>query len=184
MCYANRRFTSREAAAGAQLLVHDSSFSEAEVERAAETGHSTARQAALLAEAAGVAMLALVHISARHFIPEIREQLPPNGTYNMGVRRDTPPEIIRQIEAAFAAAVRSDGFRVVVEERNFVTDLMLGVQADRRAAELETISASVFEELEIPGAKTAGELGLPRPEEFDQWWPPARYTVLPIHDGD
>ncbi len=64
----------REAAAGAQLLVHDSSFSEAEVERAAETGHSTARQAALLAEAAGVAMLALVHISARHFIPEILDE--------------------------------------------------------------------------------------------------------------
>ena len=35
-----------EAAAGAELLIHDASFADAEVERAAETGHSTARQAA------------------------------------------------------------------------------------------------------------------------------------------
>jgi ribonuclease Z len=63
-----------EAAAGAQLLIHDASFAEPELERAAETGHSTARQAALLAERAGVAMLALVHISARHFIPEVLDE--------------------------------------------------------------------------------------------------------------
>jgi ribonuclease Z len=62
------------AADGAQLLVHDACFGDAEVERAAETGHSTARQAGELAAAAGVGMLALVHISARHFVPEILEQ--------------------------------------------------------------------------------------------------------------
>ena len=61
----------REAAAGADLLVHDASFADAEAERAAETGHSTAPQAGRLAADAEVKMLALVHISARHFIPEI-----------------------------------------------------------------------------------------------------------------
>jgi hypothetical protein len=122
--------------------------------------------------------------SLSRFIPGIEEQLPPNGTYNMGVRRDTPAEIVQQIEAAFAAAVRSDAFSDMVAERNFVTDLVIGVDADRRAAELETISASVFEELGVPGARTAEELGLPTPEEFEQWWPPEGYRVLPIHDAD
>jgi ribonuclease Z len=61
----------REAARGAELLIHDASFADAERERAAETGHSTARQAGELAAEAGVKMLALVHISARHFVPEI-----------------------------------------------------------------------------------------------------------------
>ena len=122
--------------------------------------------------------------SLSRFIPGIEEQLPPNGTYNMGVRRDTPPEIIRQIEAAFTAAVRSEAFREMVIERNFVTDLMVGAQADRRAAELETISASVFEELSVPGARRAEELDLPAPQDFDQWWPPEGYQVLPIHDVD
>ena len=60
-----------EAAAGAQLLVHDASFAADEAERAAETGHSTAIGAARLAAEAGVGMLALVHISSRHFIPDI-----------------------------------------------------------------------------------------------------------------
>jgi ribonuclease Z len=54
------------AAHQAQLLVHDASFADEEVERARETGHSTARQAAELAAAAGVEMLALVHISSRY----------------------------------------------------------------------------------------------------------------------
>ena len=56
----------RVAAHGGQLLVHDSSFADEETARAAETGHSTGRQAARLAAEAGVDMLALVHISSRY----------------------------------------------------------------------------------------------------------------------
>lgn len=66
--------STRIASHGAELLIHDSSFASAEVERAAETAHSTALQAAELAAAAKVRMLALVHISSRHFVPEILEE--------------------------------------------------------------------------------------------------------------
>lgn len=62
------------AAHGAQLLVHDSSFASSERERAVETGHSTALEAAELARDAAVEMLALVHISSRHFVPEVLEE--------------------------------------------------------------------------------------------------------------
>ena len=119
-----------------------------------------------------------------NFIPDIRNRLPPSGAYNLGIRRDTPPEVIRQVEAAFIAATESEAFRAQVAERHFAVDLLVGPDADRRAAQVETISASVFEQLMIPGARTAAELGLPLPEEFDQWWPPPGYGVLPIHDGD
>ncbi len=61
----------RIAAHEAELLVHDASFAAAEHERAAETGHSTATGAAELAAQADVGMLALVHISSRHFIPDV-----------------------------------------------------------------------------------------------------------------
>lgn len=61
------------AAEGADLLVHDGTFTDDEEERAHETGHSTARQAAQVARDAEAEMLALVHISARHFIPEVVE---------------------------------------------------------------------------------------------------------------
>ncbi|MET0926098.1 MAG: ribonuclease Z [Solirubrobacterales bacterium] len=70
----------RVAAHGGQLLVHDSSFADEETERAAETGHSTGRQAAELAAEAGVEMLALVHISSRYdvrsVLAEAREAFP------------------------------------------------------------------------------------------------------------
>jgi ribonuclease Z len=56
----------RVAAHQAQLLVHDASFADEEIVRAAETGHSTGRQAAELAAEAGVELLALVHISSRY----------------------------------------------------------------------------------------------------------------------
>jgi ribonuclease Z len=61
----------RMAAHEAELLVHDGSFADQEAERAAETGHSTARQAAELARDAGAAMLALVHISSRYDVREV-----------------------------------------------------------------------------------------------------------------
>ncbi len=60
-----------EAAIEADLLVHDGTFGSDERERAAETGHSTAADAAELARVAGVRMLALTHLSNRYFGAEI-----------------------------------------------------------------------------------------------------------------
>jgi ribonuclease Z len=63
-----------EAARGAELLVHDASFSEEEAQRAADTGHSTVAQAAAVAREAEVKMLALVHISSRYHVGKVLEE--------------------------------------------------------------------------------------------------------------
>jgi ribonuclease Z len=61
-------------AAGAELLVHESTFAEEEADRARQTGHSTARQAAEIARAADVSLLALTHLSSRYFAPVIEKE--------------------------------------------------------------------------------------------------------------
>jgi ribonuclease Z len=58
----------------AELLVHEATFAEEERERAAETGHSTAGQAATLARDAGVTMLALTHFSTRYPVGLLRDE--------------------------------------------------------------------------------------------------------------
>jgi ribonuclease Z len=63
-----------EAAWGADVLVTEATFSHEERERAQETMHQTAAQAADIAHRSNVSLLALTHLSSRYFGPEIARE--------------------------------------------------------------------------------------------------------------
>jgi len=60
-----------ELARGADLLIHEATFTDELQERAEEDGHTTAREAAEVAREAGAKRLALVHISSRYYDPDV-----------------------------------------------------------------------------------------------------------------
>jgi ribonuclease Z len=70
----------RDASAVADVLVHESTFSDTEQERAIETRHSTAREAARVARDSGARRLVLTHFSSRferdteQLVTEAREE--------------------------------------------------------------------------------------------------------------
>src|SRR5919106_1242773 len=63
-----------DAARGADLLVHEATFCEEERDRADETSHSTAGDAAQGAASAEAAMLAVTHLSPRYFGPDVADE--------------------------------------------------------------------------------------------------------------
>lgn len=86
----------RDAAQGADLLVHEATFGDEDIQRATETRHSTAREAGELAASAGVQRLILTHFSARYseqpgrLVAEARTAFPTATAAEDGMEIEIP----------------------------------------------------------------------------------------------
>jgi len=85
-----------EAAHGADLLIHEATFADEEAARAMETGHSTAREAAVVASRAGARKLIITHFSARYsrdpsdLVREAREEFENVFAARDGMEMEVP----------------------------------------------------------------------------------------------
>lgn len=121
--------------------------------------------------------------SVGSILPEAQKILPVGATYNFMVPRSLPAEVMQQLADGFRAAANSEGFREMMEQKFFQLDVVVGEEADREGALMEAVTVDIFNaNQEAIGAqvKSAEELGLPKPEDFDSWWPPQGYTPPPI----
>jgi len=110
------------------------------------------------------------------FVPSMGKYLPFGTNYTLGLKRQTPVEILEKVKKAFVFAANSPEFGDVIEKRYFVKSIALGEDADREAALSESITAWLAWDLKIEGVKVNPEtLGVPRPEKFESWWPPKDY---------
>ena len=107
-----------DAAQGADLLVHEATFCDDEAERARETDHSTAAEAAGVARAAGVKLLALTHLSTRYFGGDVEREA-------------------REIFAATVVPRDFDVIEVPFEERGLPELVPSGARSRRRPSPQE-----------------------------------------------
>ena len=99
------------AATDGDVLVHEATFADEEATRAAETGHSTAREAAGVAAAAKVRRLIITHFSARYtrdssdLEREAREVFPATSCARDGLEIEIPfeNEVATPPQAEYAA---------------------------------------------------------------------------------
>jgi ribonuclease Z len=104
------------AAHEADVLVHEATFAEEEADRARQTGHSTARQAAEVARDAHVRLLALTHISSRYPGGDLREEARPLFAATEAPR-DFDTIDIPFVEKGPAQMIRWTGRRTSAENR-------------------------------------------------------------------
>ena len=116
--------------------------------------------------------------SVGNVLPSLKPLLPLSGIYNLALRRGVPKDVQEKVQKAFVAAVKSEEFQKIAKRKYFQTDIRVGADADRRAAQVEAVTATTFHRVRDQIGKKVMDpkaLGLPAPQDFDKWWPPAGY---------
>jgi len=116
--------------------------------------------------------------SVGNMVPQLKSLLPLSGIYNLALKRDTPLEILEEVKKAWLKACDSEAYKKICKKKFFEIDVRTGAAADRRAAQVESVTAATFWEVRDQigkKVKSPEELGLPKPADFDKWWPPKGY---------
>jgi tripartite-type tricarboxylate transporter receptor subunit TctC len=107
-------------------------------------------------------------------VPGTKPFAPFGGMYNVALKRDTPKPIQMAVKKALLRAIETPAYQDLLTKRFFKKQFVYGAEADKKAARLEAGSAALYQKLAI-AKKSPEELGLPKPGDFEKWWPPKDY---------
>jgi len=109
------------------------------------------------------------------YVPALKPYVPFGGDITMGVRRDTPVDILQKIQQAYQKAMEDPKYDAILKQNVGYKVVLTPAEADRMSAFKESVTAWTFKDLGI--AKVDPQtLGIPKPEDFDKWWPPKDYV--------
>lgn len=113
------------------------------------------------------------------FVPTAAELGMIQGVYGIAIKRDVPTEVLQALQAAVREAVADPEFIAVLKNRVMFPEFKSGEEADKEAALFESVTAWLYDDIGMQGLKkTPEEIGIPRPEDFEGWWPPKDYKPV------
>ena len=115
--------------------------------------------------------------SINDFLPEMKKYSNFGATYVLGIKRDTPVEILEKYKELFLLASKDKKLLDLIKKRYFLLSVATGTDADKQAALAESITAHLYWRIGL-GKVNPDELGIPKPSEFNSWWPPVDYKPV------
>ncbi|WP_188052187.1 Bug family tripartite tricarboxylate transporter substrate binding protein [Aureimonas fodinaquatilis] len=98
------------------------------------------------------------------------------GVYQIAINREAPPEILQVLNDAVREAVSDPAYAQVLHGRVMFPEFVGGADADREAALFESVTSWLYFENDMQGlVASPEELGIPKPEDFAEYWPPEGY---------
>jgi tripartite-type tricarboxylate transporter receptor subunit TctC len=112
--------------------------------------------------------------SVTEYIPATKALAPFGGDYCLALKRDTPLPVLVKVAKAVRFAVKQPSYKAMLKKRVMQEFVLVGKGCDKKGARLESQSGWLFQKLGIAKASPA-EFGIPKPEDFEKWWPPKEY---------
>lgn len=110
-------------------------------------------------------------------LPEAEAWAPYGGGTTFALKRDTDPDALKSTEKAVVDSFGNDEMRKIMNQQFLTPALRTGGEADKEAAYEESVTAWIMKDLGL-AEKDPGDLNIPQPEEFDQFWPPEGYESV------
>lgn len=109
------------------------------------------------------------------YLPEAKDDCPYGGGTTPALKRDTDPGVLKKFAKAFEKAQDDKNYSQILAKKGINKLFRIGADADKDCARNEVVTATLLYESGVGKAHPQKDLGLPKLEDFNTWWPPKGY---------